>query len=227
VRAAAKPELVTRKNLILRLAVAAVSWCRRTRCCCRPTSTTTGPRQERQSGSGAAHEGAPALDPSAVNVLVPANGEKRVDWKVRVVAKASPRTHAGADRRRIGRHGSEAAVHVHGMLKTESWAGRFARPAKPRRWRLSVPATRRADQSRLEIRYSPTLAGAMVDALPYLAEYRIRLHGTDVESLSASVITQRILLQLNLDLDAIRDKRTNLNAQELGDDRDRPAMEAI
>ena len=37
--------------------------------------------------------------------------------------------------------------------------------------KIDVPAERRIDQSRLEIRYSPTLAGAMVDALPYLVEY--------------------------------------------------------
>ena len=36
-----------------------------------------------------------------------------------------------------------------------------------------VPRPRRApaEQTRLEIRCSPTLAGAMVDALPYLADY--------------------------------------------------------
>jgi hypothetical protein len=35
------------------------------------------------------------------------------------------------------------------------------------------------------------------------------------------VITQRILQKMNLDLADIRDKRTNLNAQEIGDDIER------
>ena len=34
---------------------------------------------------------------------------------------------------------------------------------------FDVPQKRRPRQSRLEVRYSPTLAGAMVDALPYRA----------------------------------------------------------
>ncbi|MFV1966910.1 MAG: alpha-2-macroglobulin, partial [Pirellulaceae bacterium] len=86
---------------------------------------------------------------------------------------------------------------------------------------ISVPAERRAEQSRLEIRYSPTLAGAMVDALPYLAEYPYGCTEQTLNRFLPSVITQKVLLDLHLNLDEIQAKRTNLNAQELGDDRQR------
>ncbi len=60
--------------------------------------------------------------------------------------------------------------YVHGMLKTESWSAAI-RPEKDKsQITVRVPAERRAAQSRLEVRYSPTLAGALVDALPYLVD---------------------------------------------------------
>jgi uncharacterized protein YfaS (alpha-2-macroglobulin family) len=71
------------------------------------------------------------------------------------------------------------------------------------------------------VRYSPTLAGALVDALPYLVDYP---HGCTEQTLNRflpTVITQRTLQRMKLDLKAIRDKRTNLNAAELGDDKER------
>jgi uncharacterized protein YfaS (alpha-2-macroglobulin family) len=82
---------------------------------------------------------------------------------------------------------------------------------------VAVPSERRADQTRLEVRYSPTLAGAMVDALPYLIDYPYGCTEQTLNRFLPAVITQHTLLRMRLDLKAIRDKRTNLNAQEVGD----------
>src|SRR6187401_2369925 len=112
-------------------------------------------------------------------------------------------------------------VYVHGMLKMESFAG-VIRPDKTNGYvTLDVPTARRISESRLEVRYSPTLAGAMIDALPYLVDYPYGCTEQTLNRFLPTVITQNILLRMNLDLKAIRDKRSNLNAQEIGDDKER------
>ena len=81
-----------------------------------------------------------------------------------------------------------------------------------------MPEERRPEQSRLEVRYSPTLAGAMVDALPYLVDYPYGCTEQTLNRFLPTVITQKVLLDMKLDLKEIHKKRTNLNAQEIGDD---------
>ena len=87
--------------------------------------------------------------------------------------------------------------------------------------RLRVPDERKPDQSRLEVRYSPTLAGALVDALPYLADYPYGCTEQTLNRFLPTVITQHVLLSMKLDLKDIEKKRTNLNAQEIGNDKER------
>jgi uncharacterized protein YfaS (alpha-2-macroglobulin family) len=163
-----------------------------------------------------------SLDPTSVTVRVEANGEQRVDWRVRavregnVVIRMKALTDVESDAMQV-----EIPCFVHGMLKTESWAGTVRPDQNAADVTIDVPAERRVDQSRLEIRYSPTLAGAMVDALPYLANYPYGCTEQTLNRFLPTVITQKTLLDLNLNLDEIQAKRTNLNAQELGDDRQR------
>lgn len=162
------------------------------------------------------------LTDSVVQVTVPAGGEERVDWRVRVMRKGTTTIRMKA----LTDEESDAVemqfpCHVHGMLKTESWAATMRPDADNAKVTIRVPNERRAEQSVLEVRYSPTLAGAMVDALPYLAEYPYGCTEQTLNRFLPSVVTQKVLLDMNLDLAAIRDKRTNLNAQEIGDDRER------
>jgi uncharacterized protein YfaS (alpha-2-macroglobulin family) len=107
------------------------------------------------------------------------------------------------------------------MSKTESFSG-VVRPDKDSaQFTFMVPEQRKINDSRLEVRYSPSLAGAMVDALPYLNDYPYGCTEQTLNRFLPTVITQKILLQMKLDLKAIEEKRTNLNAQELGDARER------
>src|SRR4029079_18934004 len=80
---------------------------------------------------------------------------------------------------------------------------------------VTVTQARRADQTKLEVRYSPTLAGAMVDALPYLMDYPYGGTEQTLNRFLPAVITQQTLLKMKLDLKAIKQRRTNLNAQEI------------
>jgi uncharacterized protein YfaS (alpha-2-macroglobulin family) len=151
-------------------------------------------------------------------VEIPAGGEKRVDWRVKVQREGDAvlRMLALTDEE------SDAVqmtfpVFVHGMQKTDSYAGMLRPEEELGTFDITVPSERRPDQTRLEIRYSPTLAGAMVDALPYLIEYPYGCTEQTLNRFLPAVIAQQTLLRMRLDLKAIRDKRTNLNAQEIGD----------
>lgn len=108
-------------------------------------------------------------------------------------------------------------VRVHGAPIQVSWS-RVLRPGQagvviP----FTVPAERRPEQTRLEVRWSPTLAGALVDALPYLASYPYGTTESTLNRFLPTVICQRVLKNLKVDLAAIRARKANLNPQELGD----------
>jgi uncharacterized protein YfaS (alpha-2-macroglobulin family) len=159
---------------------------------------------------------------TAVKVTIPAGGEKRVDWRCKVVGEGETlvRMKALTDEESDAMQ-VKLPSYVHGMLKMEAWAG-TVRPEKDRATiTVNVPEARRVDQSVLEIRYSPTLAGAMVDALPYLADYPYNSTDQTLNRFLPAVVTQKVLREMDLNLAAIRDKRANLNAQEIGNDRER------
>jgi hypothetical protein len=155
-------------------------------------------------------------------VTVPAGGETRVDWRVKVVqpGKAVVTVKALTDEESDAMRMS-FPVYVHGMLKTDSYSGAIRPDKTAGEFAIRVPGQRRAEQSRLEVRYSPTLAGAMVDALPYLVSYPYGCTEQTLNRFLPTVITQKVLIDMGLDLEAIRTKRTNLNAQEIGDDKQR------
>jgi uncharacterized protein YfaS (alpha-2-macroglobulin family) len=155
-------------------------------------------------------------------VRVAAGGEARVDWRVRVVGEgqAVVRMKALTDEESDATEQS-FPCYVHGMLKTESWSGVIRPDGQAGRFTVNVPAQRRVEQTRLEVRWSPTLAGALVDALPYLADYPYGCTEQTLNRFLPSVVTQKILIGMGLDLAEIGKHQTNLNAQELGDDRQR------
>ena len=166
-----------------------------------------------------------SLDESTRTIEIAADGEARVDWRVKVVAEGE----AVVRMRGLTDEESDAVVmkfpvYVHGMLKTESFAGALRPEDASGKVTFDVPEDRRLEQSRLEVRYSPTLAGAMVDALPYLVDYPYGCTEQTLSRFLPTVITQKVLIEMGLDLKKIRDKRTNLNAQEIGDDRKRAAQ---
>jgi uncharacterized protein YfaS (alpha-2-macroglobulin family) len=156
------------------------------------------------------------------SITIDPDGEQRVDWRVAVVkeGQAVIRMKALTDEESDAVQ-MQFPVYVHGMTKQVPKSG-VIRPEKRQAAVLfEVPAERRVDASRLELRFSPTLAGAMVDALPYLTGYPYGCTEQTLNRFLPTVITQKILLNMGLDLQAIKNKRTNLNSQEIGDDRQR------
>jgi uncharacterized protein YfaS (alpha-2-macroglobulin family) len=165
-------------------------------------------------------------DPDSLTrtIDIEAGGEHRVDWRVKVTreGQATVRMKALSDEESDATQQS-FPVYVHGMLKMESFAGALRPQDQSGKVVFDIPAQRRVDESRLEVRYSPTLAGAMVDALPYLADYPYGCTEQTLNRFLPTVITQKVLIDLGLDLKKIQEKRTNLNAQEIGDDEKRAA----
>jgi uncharacterized protein YfaS (alpha-2-macroglobulin family) len=155
-------------------------------------------------------------------VEVDANGEARVDWRVKVLdeGEAVVRMKALTDEESDAME-QKFPCYIHGMLKTESFSGAIRPKDESGKFTIDVPKDRRPKESRLEVRYSPTLAGAMVDALPYLVDYPYGCTEQTLNRFLPTVITQRILLDMKLDLADIQKKRTNLNAQEIGNDAER------
>jgi len=149
-------------------------------------------------------------------------GEARVNWWVNVkdegeaVIRMKALTDEESDAMEM-----RVPCYVHGMLKTESYSGSIRPGADGGKFTVNVPEDRRPAQSRLEVRYSPTLAGAMVDALPYLVEYPYGCTEQTLSRFLPTVIVQRILISKGIDLAEVQKKRTNLNAQEIGDDANR------
>ena len=158
-------------------------------------------------------------------IAVDAGGEMRVDWRVKVLAAGEPKIRVKA----LTDEESDAMEmkfpsYVHGMLKTDSVAGAMRADKNTAQFAVNVPAARRAADSRLEVRYSPTLAGAMVDALPYLADYPYGCTEQTLSRFLPTVLTQRVLMKMNINLKDVQQKISNLNAQEIGDDAKRAAQ---
>jgi len=152
------------------------------------------------------------------SVEIEPNGEARVDWRVQVLdeGEAVVRMKALTDEESDAME-QRFTCYIHGMLKMDAYSG-VIRPRDERgEFTINVPRDRRPPQTRLEVRYSPTLAGAMIDALPYLVDYPYGCTEQTLNRFLPTVITQKVLLDMKLDLKEIERKRTNLNAQELGD----------
>ncbi len=152
-------------------------------------------------------------------IMLDAGGEQRVDWRVKVASQGNTTVTIKA----ITDEESDAMqmtfpVYVHGMLKTESFSGAIRPTEDKGSVKFTVPAERRQNDSRLEARYSPTLAGAMVDALPYMVDFPYGCTEQTLNRFLPTVITQRVLQNMKLNLKEIQAKRSNLNAQEIGDD---------
>ncbi|MEE4265902.1 MAG: MG2 domain-containing protein [Desulfobacteraceae bacterium] len=160
--------------------------------------------------------------PGEKSVVIEPNGEKRVDWRVAVVREGQAVIRMQA----LTEEESDAVqmqfpVYVHGMAKQVPRSGVLRPGAAEASVLFKVPAERRVAASRLELRFSPTLAGAMVDALPYLTAYPYGCTEQTLNRFLPTVITRRILINMGLDLQAIKARQANLNAQEIGDDRQR------
>ncbi len=155
-------------------------------------------------------------------VSIKPGGQKRVNWKV----KAAKEGEAIIRMKALTDEESDAMemrfpVYVHGIDKMVPYCGVIRSDESSGGFSVNIPEKLKPETLRLEIRYSPTLAGAMVDALPYLADYPYGCTEQTLNRFLPSVITKNTLLKLGISLEDIQNKISNLNAQEIGNDKKR------
>lgn len=162
------------------------------------------------------------LSPKEQIVEVDSQGTVRVDWRAQTlgegqaVVRMSAFTDEESDAMEV-----QLPIKVRGILKTESFSASIRPDRQEAKIEFTVPEARRIEQSRLEVRFSPSLALSMVDALPYLVSYPYGCTEQSLNRFLPTVIVQGELKRLGVSLDEIRRKRSNLNAQEIGADRKR------
>ncbi len=154
-------------------------------------------------------------------INVPHDEEKRVDFWVDVkdegeaVVKVLALTEQESDAKEL-----RFAALVHGVKKTiakvGSISGAEGAGSVDRTFTLHVPEAIKKDQTELVVRWSPSLAGAMIDALPFLLDYPYGCTEQTMSRFMPAVLTRRALeLAGGYTLEDIEKIRQDLNPQHL------------
>lgn len=162
---------------------------------------------------------------AATDVPVPAGGERRVDWRVKVLKEGQ----AAITVRALTDEESDAMqmtfpVLVHGMLQQQPFCGSVRPHETPatRTIRFTVPEKRRPELTRLEVQFAPTLVGAMMDALPYCLDYPYGCSEQTVSRFLPAVLTLKTLQNMGIKLEdvrAIRGRMAEVRRVEAGERR--------
>ncbi len=158
-----------------------------------------------------------AMDELTRKVTVKANGELRVNWLVKAVKEGEVIVRMKA----VAEDDADAMemkfpVYVHGFDKMVPYCGVIRPEETETVFELNVPKDRRIDQTTLQVNFSPSLAMAMIDALPYMVEYPYGCTEQTLNKFLPLVITNKLLKDMNINLASLKDHKNNLNAQELG-----------
>jgi hypothetical protein len=132
------------------------------------------------------------------SVNVPALGEARVDWNVRV-------EQAGEAKLKVTVRGGEFSdameksfpVYEHGIDKLIAKSGKMRGGAVA--VKLPLPKERRAGSTELSVQVSPSLAVTMLDALPYLIDYPYGCTEQTMSRFLPAAIVQKTLADAGLD----------------------------
>jgi uncharacterized protein YfaS (alpha-2-macroglobulin family) len=113
-------------------------------------------------------------------------------------------------------------VLVHGITKQAAATGsiRVDETDATRVVELEVPDKRRPELTRLEVQFAPTLAGAMLDALPYCLDYPYGCAEQTLSRFVPAVLTRKTLQTMGLsleDLDGIRGRMEEIRRREQGE----------
>ena len=142
-----------------------------------------------------------------VDVKVPAGGEKRVDWRVKVLKEGVAKLTVKA----LTDEESDAMqmafpVLVHGITKQVATTGSMRPDEKLKTLtvELEVPDKRRPELTYLEVRYAPSLIGAMLDALPYCIYYPYGCTEQTMSRFLPAVMTRKTLQNMGIKLDDVR-----------------------
>jgi uncharacterized protein YfaS (alpha-2-macroglobulin family) len=150
-------------------------------------------------------------------------GNVRVDWRVRAFKKGI----AGVEISAAGKNGSDAVkmelpVDIHGIEKQVSCSGCLNDDSSGSAFvTFDVPANRIPESVQISVRYSPSIAMSIVDALPYLMGPEGKDTVSAVNRFVPAVTVAKALKKFDISLNDLKNKLTNLNSSEQGDAKER------
>ncbi|TVR42409.1 MAG: hypothetical protein EA402_11715 [Planctomycetota bacterium] len=149
-------------------------------------------------------------------VAVPARGEVRVSWDLRATAagpaslRVRVRSPQGGDA-----VGALLPIHIYGAQTTQSQALVLSPEQGAGSIGLTVPEERIPEASELILRWSPSAAAAVVEAIPYLADYPYGCTEQTLNRFVPSVVALQLLESSGIDLAALRQARASVNPGQL------------
>ncbi len=164
-----------------------------------------------------------SIDTAEREVTVPTGGNVRVDWRVRAFKKGI----AGVEISAAGKNGSDAVkmelpVDIHGIEKQVSCSGCLNDDSSGSAFvTFDVPANRIPESVQISVRYSPSIAMSIVDALPYLMGPEGKDTVSAVNRFVPAVTVAKALKKFDISLNDLKNKLTNLNSSEQGDAKER------
>ena len=163
-----------------------------------------------------------AIDRKA-GLKLAAGEEKRVDWPIKIVGsgdaeiQVSAQTATASDGVKMS-----FPVLVHGVQRFDGKAGEIKGDGTTK-IALNFPRERQLGASRLNVQLNPSLAGQMLEALPYLADYPYGCVEQTMSRFLPTVIVQKTLKQSGVDLETLRKRAQAYDAQS----RDEPIGERV
>jgi alpha-2-macroglobulin len=156
--------------------------------------------------------------PGTKEVFINSGDELRVDWQAQVVQDGNAVIRMTA----ITDQDSDSMemiipVQTHGIMKMISKNEVIRNTDKSTSIIFELPEKRMKGSEILRLNYSPSPATAMVDALPYLAFYPYGSTEQTLNRFLPAVITLNALKKTGISLASLKERKGNLNPQEIGD----------
>ncbi len=155
-----------------------------------------------------------ASSPAEMTLDVPSNGERRADFRVKILHEGSLTVRITAQSSGAS-DGMEVAfpVVVHGVERMFAQGGTL-RDSGDVKVNVDFPEARKPGSSELRVQLDPSLASVLLDALPYLAQYPYGCIEQTVSRFAPAVMVARTLKDAGYDLDALRERATLLERRE-------------
>jgi len=156
-------------------------------------------------------------EPLTVDVEIPAKGEKRLDWNVKVLREGRPKVTVKA----LTDEESDAMALdfpalVHGTEKFVAESGSYLPDQMGNREvSFNIPADRKPEATEFRVTLAPSLAGAMLDAMPYLIDYPYGCCEQTMSRFIPAVTVQATLKDMGLNLEDLAAKRKQLTPEEI------------
>ncbi len=138
-----------------------------------------------------------------VTIDLPKQGERRVDWMIRVVregsltVRMSAQTSARQDATQL-----KIPVLVHGVEKQVAKSGVLRGERREEaQLAISLPRDRKPGSSELVVQLNPSLAATMLDALPYLVDYPYGCIEQTMSRFLPTVVVAKTLKDLGYNLE--------------------------